>query len=360
MEREPKYQTIISWVQDMIRSGDLKEGDRLPSENDLCRRFKLSRQTVRHALEVLESQHLVVKVQGSGTYVGDSGKDRERPSYKNIAVISTYFDYYIFPPTLHGIESVLSKAGYTTRLAFTNDSVHHEKTILKTILERDDVDGIIVEPAKSAMPNPNLGLYRELLDRNIPILFFNASYPQLGQPCVRIDDALIAEKATDLLIEEGHTCIAAILNAEDGQGHFRYSGYLKAMWKHHLRTDARRTILLDSDMVKDMKMIEDYIMSCLDGVTGVVCYNDEVASQLLEIFGKRGISVPEDISVVGIDDANIARIKDLSSVPHPKEELGRKAAENLLMMIQDPSFDGNYLFDAQPVRRGSVKAVAAV
>ena len=59
---------------------------------------------------------MVVKVQGSGTYIGDAGKDRERPSFKNIAVISTYFDYYIFPPTRHGIESVLSKlldaAGY--------------------------------------------------------------------------------------------------------------------------------------------------------------------------------------------------------------------------------------------------------
>ena len=67
------------------------------------------------------------------------------------------------------------------------------------------------------------------------------------------------------------------------------------------------------------------------------------------------MKVPEDLSIVGIDDANIAQIRDLSSFPHPKEELGRKAAENLLHMIEDPSFDGNYLFDAQPVLRGSVK-----
>lgn len=355
MEREPKYQTIISWVEDRIRSGDLKEGDRLPSENELCRQFRLSRQTVRHALEILEAQHAVVKVQGSGTYVGSGSRDRERPSYRNIAVISTYFDFYIFPPTLHGIENVLSKAGYTTRLSFTNDSVHHEKTILKSILERDDVDGIIVEPAKSAMPNPNLELYRALQERNIPILFFNAAYPELDMPCVRIDDALVAEKATDLLIEAGHTRIAAILNAEDGQGHLRYTGYLRAMWKHHLGTDARRTILLDSDMVGNLQSVEDYIMQCLEGVTGVLCYNDELASRLMDLLQERGLKVPEDISIVGIDDASIAQIKDLSSVPHPKEELGRKTAECLLHMIEDPGFDGNYLFDAQPVRRGSVK-----
>ena len=359
MDREPKYQTIVSWIKEMIRSGDLKEGSRLPSENDLCRKFGLSRQTVRHALEILESEHVIIKMQGSGTYVGDGEKEPERPKYKNIAVISTYFDFYIFPPTLHGIENVLSKAGYTTRLSFTNDSVHHEKTILKSILERDDVDGMIVEPAKSAMPNPNMDLYRTLIGRNIPIIFFNASYPELGRPCVRIDDELIAEKATDLLINAGHTKIAAILNAEDGQGHLRYTGYLRAMWKHHLRTDTKRTILLDADMVTNLKSVEDYVMRCLEGVTGVLCYNDELASQLLDIFKGRGVKVPDEISVVGIDDANIAQMRNLSSFPHPKEELGRKAAENLLRMIQDPSFDGNYLFDAQAVERGSVRQLSS-
>ncbi len=357
MDREPKYQTIVVWVKENIRSGKLKEGDRLPSENDLCKQFSLSRQTVRHALEILETEHIVVKIQGSGTYIGDGQREKERPVFKNIAVISTYFDYYIFPPTLHGIESVLSGAGYSTRLTFTNDSVHHERTILKNILERDDVDGLIVEPAKSAMPNPNLGLYRELIDRGIPVLFFNSYYPELGQPCVRIDDVKIAEKATEVLIDAGHKSIAAILNAEDGQGHLRYQGYLNAMWKHHLRTDARRTILLDSDMVINMERIEDYLFRCLKGVTGVLCYNDEVASQLLDLFEERGTRVPEDISIVGIDDANIAQIKDFVSFPHPKEELGRKAAQNLLKMIEDPSYDANYLFDAAVVMRGSVKNI---
>ena len=354
MDREPKYQAVISWITENIRDGRLKEGDRLPSENELSRQFSLSRQTIRHALEVLEKEHIVTRVQGSGTYVG-SGQDKPaRPGYKNIAVISTYYDYYIFPPTLHGIETVLSAQGYSTRLTFTNDSVHHEKTILRNILERDDVDGIIVEPAKSAMPNPNLDLYRELVARNIPILFFNAFYPQLDLPCVRIDDTAIAQKATELLIGEGHTSIAAILNAEDGQGHLRYAGYLQGMWKHHLRTDARRTVLLDAEMIGNLKMVEDYLFHCLEGVTGVVCYNDAVASQLLDLLSARGMRVPHDISVVGIDDANIAQMRDFTSFPHPKEELGRKVAENMLRMIEDPTFRGDFLFDAEPVRRGSV------
>ena len=344
MEREPKYQAIISWVKEKISTGSFREGDRLPSENELSIQFSLSRQTVRRALEVLENEHVVTKVHGSGTYVGTGDGRPERPRYMNIAVISTYYDYYIFPPTLHGIESVLSAAGYSTQLTFTNDSIHHEKTILKMLLERDDVDGIIVEPAKSAMPNPNLDLYRKLAKRNI---------------CVRIDDVSVAEKATELLIDAGHKSIAAILNAEDGQGRLRYTGYLRAMWKHHLRTDARRIVLLDSDMIGNLKMVEEYLFHCLEGVTGVVCYNDAVASSLLDVFEERGIRVPEDMSIVGIDDANLAQMRNFTSIPHPKEELGRRAASNLLRMIENPSFDGNCLFDAEPVLRDSVRKIGS-
>ena len=46
-----------------------------------------------------------------------------------------------------------------------------------------------------------------------------------------------------------------------------------------------------------------------------------------------------------------------TSFVHPKEQLGRKAAENLLRMIEDPSYDGNYLFDSAPVFRNSVKVL---
>ena len=354
MAREVKFDIIVSWVKDNIQSGEWKTGDKIPSENELSRKFELSRQTVRHALEVLEAQQMVERIHGSGTYVGSKGFASGRKQYQNIAVISTYYDYYIFPPTLHGIESVLSREGYRTTLSFTNDSIHHERTILKGILERDDVDGMIVEPAKSGLPNPNLPLYQELIDRKIPILFFNASYPQLERPCVRIDDAKIAGKATELLIEAGHTQIAAILNAEDGQGHLRYSGYLQAMWKHHLRTDAKKTVLLDSDMIRDLKSVESYLLDCLDGVTGVLCYNDEAAYQLIELLGRHGIRVPQDLSIVSIDDASIASMGEFTSFPHPKEELGKKTAENLLKMIENPAYDGNYLFDAEPALRKSI------
>ena len=54
MGRAPKYQQITEWIQNQIASGELSAGDRLESEHELSARFRLSRQTVRHALSELE------------------------------------------------------------------------------------------------------------------------------------------------------------------------------------------------------------------------------------------------------------------------------------------------------------------
>lgn len=363
MAQRVKFQEIIDWIKEKVEEGKWKAGERIPTENELARQFGVSRQTVRHALDVLEAEKYVVRTQGSGTYVGPRAKVQREPreQHHNIAVISTYVDYYIFPHVLRGVESTLTSAGYTLQISFTNDSVHHERTILTNLIERNDVDGIIVEPAKSALPNPNMPLYRQLMDMNIPMIFFNASYPELSLPCVRIDDYETALKATELLIEAGHTRIAGIFNAEDGQGHLRYAGFLKALWDHHLRTDAKKTIWLDSDVIWNLQVIEDYLFDCLSDATGVVCYNDEVAYDVISLAQKRGIRIPEELSVVSIDDSNLASMcpVPITSFIYPKEELGRKLGENILKIIQDPSYDGNYLFQTKPALRASITRPAS-
>lgn len=95
------------------------------------------------------------------------------------------------------------------------------------------------------------------------------------------------------------------------------------------------------------------------GCSAVVCYNDQIAFDFVEILAKEGIHVPEHISVVSIDDSELTVLGDvaLTSVPHPMDRLGEKAAINLLQMIGNPAFDATYEFDAQVVVRDSVKTL---
>ena len=355
--REPKYITVVNWVRDQINSGKLTVGDRLPSEHELSDCFGLSRQTVRHAIDVLEQQKLVSRRQGSGTYIGESTRGERRERFGNIAVISTYVDSYIFPPVLRGIEGALSAAGYTTQIAFTSNRISSEGDILKNLINRRYIDGLIVEPAKSALPNPNLHYYREFMKLQIPILFFNSNYPELGLPYVSLDDQKVAAKATDYLIRAGHHQIGGIFKSDDGQGHCRYSGFLHSILEAGIKLKSRNVVWIDTDDFRHLERIEEYLFYRLEGCTAVLCYNDEIAYLLAGFCQKRGIRVPEDLSIISIDNSDLATIGDvqITSIPHPMETLGKKVGENMVKMIANPYFDGTWLFDSEVIERDSVK-----
>lgn len=354
-ERQSKYQKVIDYINENIASGNFKSGDRLMSEKELSEMFGLSRQTVRHATGELVQRNVLTRIQGSGTYIGNTKLAAREKRTMRIAVVSTFYESYIFPPTLKGIENVLADHHYTMQVSFTDNRIRREAEILKAILDDDAVDGVVVEPAKSSLPNPNLHYYREIQERRIPILFFNAFYPGMDIPCVRLDDVAAAKKMTELLISLGHKKIGAVFKADDGQGPLRYQGYMEGLLHYGLDIDQERIVWLDTPETTNLKDIGSYVLGRLAGCTAVVCYNDMVASQLIDIAIDAGFHVPDDLSVVGIDDANIATLNrvPITSFPHPKEELGRKVAENIVRLIDDPDYDANYLFNSDPIVRQS-------
>lgn len=360
-QREPKYVSLVKWIKEKINTRELHPGDKLYSENELSEMFGLSRQTVRHAIGILESEGMVERVRGSGTYIG-SRKGTVRKKTMNIAVISTYVDGYIFPPTLQGIVQTLSSEGYMTQIAFTNNRVANERKILEGILEKDNVDGVIVEATKSALPNPNLEYYRELRRRQIAILFFNCVYPGLNAPIVALDDVNVAKDAVEYLISQGHRKIGGIFKADDGQGKLRYAGYMEALLKNGLSVDDRKILWIDTEDQKALRNIRSSVLRRVTDCTAVFCYNDEVAYGLVELLQKEGFRVPGQLSIVSIDGSELSLLAEpqITSIPYPMEELGKKAAENMIRLIDEPDFDGNYLYRPNILVRDSVKKIGGL
>lgn len=350
----PKYLELVNWIKDQIKEEKLLPGQKMYSENELSDMFGLSRQTVRHAISVLEQENILRRIRGSGTYINEvqTGPHRNR-----IALIMTYLDGYIFPRTIQSVENILFKAGYTVQIAFTNNLIDRERMILQDILEKDEVAGVIVEATKSALPNPNLHFYKKLMERKIPVLFINCFYQSLQIPHVSMNDKQAGRAATEYLIQKGHKKITGIFKLDDGQGHLRYSGFVEALSNAGLSCDESRIIWVDTVDTKDLFKIEDKIRERLKGCTALMCYNDEVAFGIMKVLDKLGIRVPEDLSIASIDDSELAVLGSikLTSVPYPMEKLGIKAANNLLEMIHNFRFDGNYEFDVHVVERDSVK-----
>lgn len=356
MDKEAKYIQIVDWVKKRLENGELLPGQKLTSENEFCEMFQFSRQTVRRAIGILEEEGLVVRRRGSGTYIADS-RCCVREGRNRIAVISTYVDSYIFPKTIQGIENYLFEKGFSVQIAFTNNLLERERTILEDIAATDDVAGIIMEATKSGLPNPNLPLIGRLMEKGIPILFINSYYPQLQLPHVTLSDCVSAELAVKYLADAGHRKIGALMKFDDGQGHLRYSGYLDTCRSLGIPAGDAGIVWLDTEGEGHLHDYRDRILRNFRDCTAVFCYNDKLAFQLEMLLKEEGIRVPEDISLISIDDSELAEMAEvrLTSVHHPTDYLGKKAAENLLHMMQNRSFDGTYEFITQIVERDSVK-----
>lgn len=352
---ETKYQNLINYIQEQISDGQLGPGEKVPSENQLSEQFHISRQTVRKAIGTLEEGGLVQRIRGSGTYVSfDRQKNLEQRN--SIAVVTTYVDSYIFPRILQGMQNTLFESGFSVQIYFTNNTLDREKSILKDLLKRDDVAGVIVEGTKSGLPNPNLDLYRHLMARKIPLLFFNTYYPELEAPHVSLNDAEAAYKAVRYLIDKGHQKIGAILKLDDGQGRQRYLGISEGHGRGRAHCDGFPDGVDDTDESKQLGYCRDRILNRVEECTALLAYNDQIAFQLIRMLTERNIRVPEDVSVISIDDSDLARHSEvpITSLPHPKENLGKKAAETLLQMIAGRKKDLTYEFDTRVVERESV------
>ncbi|MDR1604907.1 MAG: GntR family transcriptional regulator [Gracilibacteraceae bacterium] len=330
-----KYRAIAAWAKRYIEDNALAAGDRFYSETELCRIHNVSRQTVRQALAVLERQNVLTKRRGSGTFVQTTKQQRVR-IMPTVGVIATYFSDYIFPSIVTGIESELAKNDVAMQLAATHNHVAEETRALQAMLAQE-IDGLIVEPCKSGLPNPNTALYDEIRARGIPLIFFNAKYPQMDFPLIAMDDKEAGRIAAEHLISLGHEKVAALLVFDDYQGQLRYKGYLDALMAHHLPLSEGRILWFSTDEWDSLFTVsKERVLSLLSGATAVLCYNDKLAAALVDFCKKEGILVPDGLSVAGIDDSSLAERCEvpLTSVTHPKQKLGEKAAALLLEMIR--------------------------
>lgn len=350
-----KYEVIIEYIKKKISEGSLKDGDRVPSENALTKKFSVSRDTVRRGFKELEEEGVLISVRGSGTFV----RVRKYINSNRIAVVTTYVENYIFPKIIMGIEGALSKHGYTMQLSFTNNQFEKERDVLLDIIEKEDVAGIIMEPVRSALPNPNLDCYAKLKEKGIPVLFINSYYREMDIPHVSLDDEAMGYMATKYLIDKGHSKIGALLKMDDGQGHLRFSGFSKACYETGEKNPSERVVWYDTADEKNIELEGAHIEARLKDCTAVFCYNDKVARDYIEYLSKKGKSVPKDVSVISMDNSELSEYGDvkITSCHHPKEELGRAAAENLLQLIVNPKYEATEEFVTTVNERESVRTI---
>ncbi|MDD2971577.1 MAG: GntR family transcriptional regulator [Lachnospiraceae bacterium] len=329
-----KYYIVMESLRKDMNSGKIKPGDKIPSENELSASFSVSRHTVRKALSILENEGLLEATHGLGTFCTE--RHRNSKSSKNIAVVTTYISDYIFPRLIQGMDNVLTENGYSIILKNTGNSQKNEAKALEDILTKN-VDGIIIEPSKSEIYCRHTHLY-ELFDKlQIPYIFIQGTYPQMKDRAnIIMDDVQGGYLLTKYLLELGHRKIVGIFKIDDSQGTARHKGYIKALTENGVSYDPDLVITFHTEdrAKKPAAMIEQFVKEHRQ-MDAIVCYNDQIAMEVIQVLKAYDIRVPEDISITGYDNSLISEsgYVKLTTVSHPKEKLGEMAAELLLEKI---------------------------
>ncbi len=352
---EPKYEMVKQHVVNLLTQGVVRFGEKLPSEHSLMDQFNVSRNTIRQAFAELTSLGLIYKEQGRGTFSKYVPKNRNEK--RIVAVMTTYISDYIFPDIIFGIEEILSAEGYSMLLSNTNNNKEKETQLLKNIIAHD-VCGLIIEPTRSALANLNQPLFEELHAKGVKIVFINATYPDVPAASVLLDDERGGFIATEYLLQLGHKRIAGIFKKDDIQGIKRREGFAAALRQYQVEPDPALVLEYETaNQTLQPYLLAKSLLRQPNRPTAIFCYNDQIAGMVMTAARDCDLQVPRDLSVVGFDDSQkaLATTVKLTSVVHPKIEMGRRAAAFLIDMLDNGSDQPQVLYRPELVVRDSCK-----
>ncbi len=225
------------------------------------------------------------------------------------------------------------------------------QTGLRVLLGRQ-VDGVIVIGGNMA-PQSLI----ELKDRT-RLIVVARSIEGLEENCLYIDNFQAAYDATQYLIESGHTKIAHIMGIPTHQDAIRrHAGYTQALKDANIELDEELVFEGSFDGRSGLIAIESLLMN-RKSFTAVFCGSDSMALGARLALYRRGIRVPEDMSLIGFDDQPGAELMTppLTTVRQPATEMGQAAADAMLKMIEKkeyelPTFQANLVFRESVARR---------
>lgn len=342
-KRTPLYAQIESYVREQIRSGKWKPGKRLPSENQLCKQFDVSRITIRGAMDKLVEEGVVFRIQGRGSFVAEEAGTGEPAKYdfgrgasgdrelQTVAVILPRLRGLLTNSLLAGVERALEPSRFRMLLLTTDDSQQREEIKLREAL-RAGARGMIVYPAEGQTYSEEM--LRLTLDR-YPIVVIDRYVRGVPTHCVCSDHIAGAYEATAHLLRLGHRRIGFVTTPYEGTTSLeeRLEGFRQALNDYGVVLD--RSLVLER---AEPDAIAAFLASS-PNVTALFAVNEQIGQMAIRAAEAADMRLPDDLSVVFFDDydhAEAARIPP-TCVAQQGDTIGYEAAGRLLSLLADPN-----------------------
>jgi DNA-binding LacI/PurR family transcriptional regulator len=305
---------------------------------DIAKKLKISASTVSRALsnhpDISEETRTKVKALADKLNYSPNPIAQSLKSNKTttIGVIVPEIKHDFFSSAISGIEDVAYQSGYTILLSQSNESFERE-VVNTNALMRHRVAGVIVSISQNTK---NSDHFKLLLDRSIPLVFFDRACDDVEADKVVIDDEKSAYEAVMHLINKGYKNIAHLAGPKElSVCKNRLQGYLSA-----IKCSKQNEFILYGGMHEDDGFRSmDLLIAENNLPDAIFCVNDPVAMGAYQRIMEAGLQIPKDIGIVGFSNNKITNmvIPKITTVDQPSFEMGKKAAEILIDLIENPS-----------------------
>jgi DNA-binding LacI/PurR family transcriptional regulator len=337
----PKYKRVYLELRGALTDGTHREGDKLPSENELVERFGVSRPTVRRALSQLVSEGFIARRMGAGTVVSNRSENQVLVFGLLIPELGTT---EIFEPICQGISQAQNGGRHDllwgpSFLKGASKEVQAEQ-LCKYYIERQ-VSGVFFAPMEhfEGRDAVNVSIARALDEAHIPIVLLDrdiALFPQRSKyDLVGIDNHRAGYVLAEYLLHSGSQRVAFV--ATPFSAHTvdaRIGGYKEALYNHY--GAAARPLVKWIDP-SDVATVEEFLRR--EQPDAIICANDFTAARLLRTVTGVGVQVPAQLRIAGIDDVKYAQLlqTSLTTIRQPCLEIGSTALLAMLDRIAHPA-----------------------
>lgn len=312
------------------------ETARPPGMIDVARAAGVSAQTVSRALSghpnVQEKtrKKVMTAVEQLGYRRNNAARALSSGHSRTIGVVNVQTTFYSRSAMSLGIETAAAEAGYTINAVSIASLETRDIEGALSRLADQGVEGIIL-----AVPLVHVSAAIEELTHRIPTITIDGSRTTSTE-VVAIDQSMAARLATEHLLDLGHETVWHLA----GPGEWLDAVSREEGWRATL-TDAGRVAppVLYGDWSPESGYQNGLIIGRIPDATAIFVASDEMAFGVIRALHELGRRVPEDISVVGVDNIALAEYcsPSLTTVSQPFEEMGRRAVFHLLRHVTDPA-----------------------
>lgn len=270
---------------------------------------------------------------------------------RTLGVLTQLIGSPFYDVILRGILKGIEGSGYSPLFADGGWDAKKDLIALNMFMQRQ-VDGLILLNGHASDE------YLVELAREIPMIIIGRDISGLQEQCIPFDDFEAAQKATQYLVELGHRRIAHITGLKHHQDAIeRCDGYFRALKGAGIVPDP--DLIIEGDftepsgmMAIEMLLMRGHIFSA------IFAANDQMAYGARLALYRRGLRVPEDVSIVGFDDQSPSAymVPPLTTIRRPPLEIGEVAGQALVSLIQGksvtlPKFQSKLMIRESVIRR---------